>query len=69
MPERKQGKVDKWFEDRGFGFISSDSIEKPAFVHISQIENRVDLEVGETVEFELVEGKKGKEAHNVKNIK
>jgi CspA family cold shock protein len=63
------GKV-KWFNSaKGFGFING--AEDPAadiFVHYSSIdmEGYKTLKEGEEVEFELVEGPKGPQAHKVK---
>ncbi|MFM8644570.1 MAG: cold-shock protein [Actinomycetota bacterium] len=60
----------KFFNDeKGFGFISRDN-EQDVFVHFSNIEGtgRRTLLAGQQVEFELGQGRKGVEAHNVKVI-
>ncbi|MFM8958463.1 MAG: cold-shock protein [Actinomycetota bacterium] len=60
----------KFFNDeKGFGFISRDN-EQDVFVHFSNIEGtgRRTLLAGQPVEFELGQGRKGVEAHNVKVI-
>ncbi|MBM3656862.1 MAG: cold-shock protein [Actinomycetota bacterium] len=60
----------KFFNDeKGFGFISRDG-EQDVFVHFSNIEGtgRRTLLAGQQVEFELGQGRKGVEAHNVKVI-
>jgi len=60
----------KFFNDeKGFGFISRDG-EQDVFVHFSNIEGtgRRTLLAGQQVEFELGQGRKGVEAHNVKAI-
>lgn len=57
--------VIKFFnETKGFGFIKEDSTNKEYFVHISGLVSQV--KEGNTVTFDLKEGKKGLNAVNVK---
>jgi CspA family cold shock protein len=66
MPE---GKV-KWFnESKGFGFISQED-GSDVFVHFSAIQASgfKTLKEGQSVSFDVVQGKKGLEATNVKPI-
>ena len=63
---RSTGTV-KWFNDaKGYGFISMDGGED-VFVHFSAIQAQGfrSLSEGTAVEFDLVEGPKGKQAANV----
>ena len=63
---RKRGTV-KWFnESKGFGFIQQAGGED-VFVHYSAIQGEgfKTLSEGQAVEFEIVEGPKGKQAANV----
>lgn len=63
---RSTGRV-KWFNDsKGFGFIEQDS-GPDVFVHFSaiQAEGFKSLTEGQTVEFEVQDGKKGPQAANV----
>ena len=63
---RKRGTV-KWFnEAKGFGFIQQAGGED-VFVHYSAIQGEgfKTLSEGQVVEFEIVEGPKGKQAANV----
>ncbi|MCH2032885.1 MAG: cold-shock protein [Tenacibaculum sp.] len=57
----------KFFNDsKGFGFITEEGSNKEHFVHISGLIDEV--REGDTVEFELKEGKKGLNAVNVRVI-
>ncbi len=63
---RSQGCV-KWFnEAKGYGFIKLESGDD-VFVHYSaiQCDGFKTLAEGQVVEFDLVEGQKGKQAANV----
>lgn len=63
------GKI-KWFNaDKGFGFISRDN-GNDVFVHYSAIESDgfKTLDEGQAVEFDVVDGKKGPQAANVRKI-
>jgi cold shock protein len=64
-----QGTV-KWFSnEKGYGFISQPDGED-VFVHFSaiQVDGYKSLEEGVTVEFEVTEGPKGKQAANVRPV-
>jgi CspA family cold shock protein len=65
MPE---GKV-KWFSQRkNYGFIEVEG-EDDVFVHASALIEGTDvLNEGDKVEFDIVEGKKGRKAENVKKL-
>ena len=61
----------KWFNDaKGFGFITRDDGQKDCFVHHSGIQGQgfKSLAEGERVEFDVVQGKKGPAAENVKKL-
>lgn len=63
-----QGKV-KWFNNnKGFGFVVPDGSNEDVFAHFSQIqmEGYKTLKTGQLVDFELAEGEKGKQAHNIR---
>ena len=51
---------------KGFGFIIDEETKKEYFVHVSGLVD--DIQEGDNVEFELIEGKKGLNADNVKVI-
>ena len=63
---RETGVV-KWFNDaKGYGFIERDG-EEDVFVHYSAVDGSGfrTLAEGQAVEFDVVEGPKGKQAANV----
>jgi CspA family cold shock protein len=64
-----QGTVKFFNADRGFGFISRERGDD-LFVHVSNIQGEgvKTLSVGQAVEFDVVVGRKGEEAQNVRAI-
>ena len=65
----EQGTV-KWFSnEKGFGFISREG-EDDVFVHFYAIEGEgyKSLAEGQAVEFDVVDGPKGKQAENVRPL-
>jgi CspA family cold shock protein len=69
MATQQTGTV-KWFNDeKGFGFIQPDDGGKDVFVHFRQVNRngfeRVSLDDGQKVSFEIGEGQKGPQAENV----
>jgi len=58
----------KWFNDRkGFGFIEGED-EKDIFVHRNALEEGIQLNDGDEVEYEVEASEKGPNAINVKKI-
>ncbi|MCK4244023.1 MAG: cold-shock protein [Candidatus Omnitrophica bacterium] len=61
----------KWFNDKkGYGFITPEDGSEDCFVHFSAIkgEGFRTLQEGDKVEFEITQGKKGREASDVVKI-
>ena len=61
-----KGTVKFFNESKGFGFITEEGSDKDHFVHISGLIDEV--REGDTVEFDLQEGRKGLNAVNVKVV-
>jgi len=61
-----QGTVKFFNDSKGFGFITEEGTNKEHFVHVSGLID--EIKEGDTVEFELKEGKKGLNAVNVREI-
>jgi cold shock protein len=58
----------KWFNDaKGYGFIAQDAGGEDVFVHFQAIQGEgfKTLREGQAVEFDIVQGPKGKQAANV----
>ncbi len=60
------GKVKKFNKEKGFGFIKLDD-DRDVFFHYSQLvmEGFKTIEEGADVEFDLIEGDRGLQAHNI----
>ena len=63
------GTVKFFNSEKGFGFIAPESGDD-VFVHFSQIvgSGYKSLSEGQSVEFDIAQGKKGKEAQNVRPL-
>jgi len=64
-----QGKVKRFNKVKGFGFITT-ADERDVFFHFSELimEGYKTIDEGAEVEFDLVEGERGLQAHNIKKI-
>jgi cold shock protein len=60
----KTGTVKFFNESKGFGFIKDDETQEEIFVHVSGLTDNI--RENDKVSFDLVDGKKGKNAVNVK---
>ncbi|HYJ80498.1 MAG TPA: cold-shock protein [Longimicrobiaceae bacterium] len=67
---RETGTVERFMDDKGFGFIKPDSGGKDVFVHHSAIEGTGfrSLQQGARVEFDLVQDPKGPRAEKVRAL-
>jgi CspA family cold shock protein len=64
-----EGKVKRLMRDRGFGFIAAKD-GREVFFHRSELQNIEfdDVKEGDSLEFEVTQGKKGPQAVNVKKV-
>ena len=67
---RETGTVERFMDDKGFGFIKPDNGEKDVFVHHSAIGGSgfKSLSQGQRVAFDLVQDPKGPRAENVEPL-
>ncbi len=61
-----KGTVKFFDESKGFGFIIDDESKTEYFVHVTGLIDEINE--GDSVEFELQEGRKGLNAVNVKTV-
>ena len=64
-----KGKVKRFNKLKGFGFITAED-GRDAFFHYSQLimEGYKTIDEGADVEFDMVEGDRGLQAHNIKKV-
>lgn len=65
-PEVRTGRIDRFDDSRGFGFIQEDNTRERYFVHISAMLEEVG--VGDRVTFDLERGPRGLNAVRVKKV-
>jgi len=65
--DKQQGTVKFFNTEKGFGFIKHNDSNKETFVHVSGLKSQ-NIKEGDSVEFDLQEGKKGMTAVNVEVI-
>ncbi|MGX5820909.1 cold-shock protein [Chitinophaga lutea] len=66
MEQKFTGTVKFFNETKGFGFIKHDESPKESFVHAKGLVHEIQQD--DRVEFELIEGRKGMNAVNVRRI-
>ncbi len=71
IPQRPHGLVKYYNMDRGFGFIDIPNSDNDIFVHYTSIKGTLEryLQVGEHVEFDIIETDRGPQAQNVQFFK
>jgi cold shock CspA family protein len=60
-----KGKIARWFDFRGFGFIEVEGQEHDIFLHSSNVNGDAVPKVGATVDFDVQDSPKGPRAVNV----
>ncbi len=56
---RYEGKIVKWYDDKGFGFIRATKDSKDFFLHISQIHRlKKRPEINELISYEIAKDEK-----------
>ena len=65
---RPVARVDKYFDDRGFGFLSVEEREKGLFFHITDVQDRESVREGEYLEYSIGEGRKGPRAVDLRVV-
>jgi len=60
-----QGIVINYNSEKGYGFIETSTYEENLFVHISEVHNAKELEIGQKVEFEVEKNARGLAAIDV----
>ena len=65
-----KGTIKTLVADKGFGFIAREGETKDLFFHSNDLSgvSYNELKVGDTVNFEIVEGQKGPSAKNVTRV-
>jgi len=65
-----RGRVKRFDEKKGYGFIEQEGSGQDVFVHYSDVagEGFRTLAPGDEVEFDLIEGEKGLKAINVRKV-
>lgn len=62
---RFQGKITKWFDDKGYGFITSDQGES-VFLHFSAFKSTgLRANIGDRVSYKIAKGDKGLQAYDL----
>ena len=65
--DKQQGTVKFFNAEKGFSFIKHSDSNKETFVHASGLKSQ-NIKEGDTVQFDLQEGKKGMNAVNVELV-
>jgi uncharacterized membrane protein YsdA (DUF1294 family)/cold shock CspA family protein len=59
---RYQGKITKWNDEKGFGFVQCNDEKKETFVHISAFKDRpARLQISQLISYEIIKDASGRE--------
>lgn len=59
------GTINKYFPDRGYGFIYDEQMQKTIFFHISNVKDNAEPERGDHCVFDVSQNDKGYTAVNI----
>jgi CspA family cold shock protein len=60
--------VKTYFDKKGYGFLEADGGESDTFFHIKEVQGREFVRVGEYLEYEIAQGKRGPKAIKLKVV-
>ena len=65
---RPIARVQRYFDDRGFGFLEIEGSQGGLFFHITEVDERDSVRVDEWLEYSVGEGKKGPQAFDLRVV-
>ena len=63
-----KGKVVRYFEDKGYGFLMDETNKQSYFLHFSEVQDEDPIEVGDKFSFQLTQTQRGLQAVNCTRI-
>ena len=63
-----RGKVVRYFEDKGYGFLMDETNKQSYFLHFSEVQDEDPIQVGDTFSFQAMQTQRGLQAVNCTRI-